>query len=283
MAIYKRYNTRKKRLNRGLLIWCLCILAVFAVTAIIGYTLGQRAEGVEGHLPAESIRPTDAETIAPLTERVMRAEYVEPSKLSAFRNDDPFVYASTWIYRNGEATFATAVGAGLGKDVKKLPSADAFNIEAGTSGLFEVRSVYADENVREILSAYEKALLAEYAASGLSEIVLVFSRMDASCMDAAFALADTLPHGAVLCVPYALLKDAFAARFFSEATTRGYTLALQADTTTAETFATDMEDYAFSFTRYQLRLVLTGEQAALLDAMREKNLLSYQFTSPKKD
>lgn len=283
MAIYKRYNTRKRKINRGLILWLCAILAIFAVTAIVGYVLGKRAEGAESYLTADTAQPTDPETIDPLTERVMRAEYAEPKDLAKFVNDDPFIYASTWLYRDGEATFATAVDAKLGKDIAKLPSVDAFGIEAGTSGLFAVRSIYADEAVREILATYEKALLAEYARAALSEIVLVFESMDADRMDDAFALADTLPHGAVLCVPYALLKEDFAARFFSEATERGYMLALMADASTANTFAADIEDYAFSFTRYQLRLVLEGKDAALLDVMREKNLLSYQFTSERKD
>lgn len=283
MAIYKRYNTRKRKINRGLILWLCAILAIFAATAIVGYALGKRAEGAESYLTADTAHPTDPETIDPLTERVMRAEYVSPKELAKFANDDPFVYASTWLYRDGEATFATAIDEKLEKDVAKLPSIDAFGIEAGTSGLFAVRSIYADEAVREILATYEKALLAEYAATALSEIVLVFERMDAELMDGAFALADTLPHGAVLCVPYSLLKEDFAARFFSEATERGYTLALLADANTKKTFAADIEDYAFSFTRYQLRLVLSGEDASLLDTMREKNLLSYQFISERED
>lgn len=283
MAIYKRYNTRKRRINRGLLLWLCAILAVFILTAIIGYTLGKRAEGAQSYLPAATAHPTDAETLDPLIERVMRAEYVAPKALAKFTHADPFVYASTWLYRDGNATFATSVDEKLGKDVSKLPSTDAFGIEAGTSGLFAVRSIYADEAVREIVTIYEKALLAEYAKTLLSEIVLVFERMDVSLMEDAFALADSLPHSAVLCVPYSLLKEDFAARFFSEATERGYMLALMTDSKTKKTFAADIEDYAFSFTRYQLRIVLSGSDAILLDTMHKKNLSSYQFTSERED
>lgn len=283
MPIYKRYNTRKRHIPRAVWVSAAVILTVFLLTVILGYSLGKRAEGAESHLPTETGTPTHSDTIDPLVERVMRAEYVAPEKIAKFQSDDPFVYASTWIYRDGSAAFATEVERALGKDVKKLPSTDSFAIEAGTSGMFAVRSLYAEENVREILLAYERALLAEYAASPLRELVLVFERMDLSLMEDAFALADTLPQKPVLCLPYAFLGEELAPRFFTEATERGYTLALMANKQTRKTFAEDIEDYAFFFTRYQLRLLLEGKDASLLDIMHEKNLLSYQFISPREE
>lgn len=283
MAIYKRYNTRKKRVNRALVIWICSILVIFAATAILGYALGKRAEGAGSYLPEGTAAPLGGDTIDPLVERVMRAEYVAPKDIAKFTHDDPFVYASTWLYLDGEATFATEVDRALGKDVRSLPATEALAIEAGTSGMFAVRSIYAEENVRDILFAYEEALLAEYAASPLRETVLVFERMDVSLMEDVFALAQTLPQRPVLCLPYAFLREELAPRFFTEATERGYTLALLADGSTKKTFAADMEDYAFFFTRYQLRLLLEGSAAELLTVMEEKNLLSYQFVSPRED
>ena len=278
MAIYKRYNTRKRKINRALLLWIAAILLIFAITAVIGYALGKRAAGAESYLPTVTVPTHEDESVAPIAKSTIHAEYVPPESLAAQTGDEPDTTLSTWIYRDGAATFVTAVDAGLGKDVSTLP---AFTASAKTSGLFAVRSIYADASVREILFTYETALLAEYAGTGLSEIVLVFERMDAETMSDAFALADTLPQGAVLCVPYALLHSEFAPRFFSEATERGYTLALLADADTAKTLAADTEDYAFSFTRYQLRLLLEGKDAALLDILQEKDLLNYQFISPR--
>lgn len=283
MAVYKRYNTRKRRIPR--FVWvCICIvLTVFLLTAILGHALGKRAEGAGSYLPEGTSPVVGGDTIEPLVEHVMRAEYVPPERIAAFQSDDPFVYASTWIYREGSATFATEVERALGKDVQKLPKTASFAIEAGTSGMFAVRSLYAEEHVRDILRTYEEALLAEFAASPLREIVLVFERMDLSVMEDAFALAEALPQKPVLCVPYAFLSAELAPRFFTEATERGYTLALMADSQTRKTFARDIEDYAFFFTRYQLRLLLTGKDAALLETMREKNLLSYQFVSAREE
>lgn len=281
MAIYKRYNMRKRRVHRGLWIWAGAMLLVFLLTAILGYALGKRAEGAESHLPPDTAPAIGGDTIDPLVERVMRAEYVQPAAVAKFSAEDPYIYASTWLYRDGNATFSTEVERALGRDVKDLPSLRSLDIAAGTSGLFAVRSLYAEENVRPILRAYEEALLREYAASPLRETVLVLARMDLGLMEDTFALADILPQKPVLCLPYAFLSSEFAPRFFTEATERGFALALLADADTRKHFAEDIEDYAFFFTRYQLRLVLEGKDAALLDVMREKNLLSYQFVSER--
>lgn len=283
MAIYKRYNTRKRRLNRTVLACILTLAVVFAATAIFGAILGNRAEGLQSHLPTETSPTNEGVSIDPLQEHAVHAEYAEPAALAAFTSDDPDAIASTWIYRDGSATFHTAVDAGLGKDVGKLPSVDAFSVPTGCSGVFAVRSIYADAAVRDILYTYETALLNEYAATSLSEVVLLFERMDADTMADAFSLADSVQKSVVLCVPYAVLHSEFAPRFFSEATERGYALALLADADTKKTLTTDTEDYAFSFTRYQLRLVLEGKDADLVTVLAEKDLLNYQFISPREN
>lgn len=280
MAIYKRYNTRKRKIHWGWILWALFLLAAFAATVALGHYLGKKAEGGESLIPAVSGNAGDTETITPLAERVMRGEYVEPSALAAFTTDDPFTYASTWLYRGGTANFATETDRKLGKDVSALPSLSAFSIEAGTTGLFEVQSVYADEQVRQVLASYEAALLAEFAAAEPSEIVLVFDKLDAECKDRVIAYAKSVG-GAVLCVPYSILTSEDCARFFSEAGDAGLSVALRVTDLTAEQLAADIEDYSFYFTRYELRLVLDGGAEALVDVLREKNVLNYQFCSPR--
>lgn len=280
MAIYKRYNTRKKKIHWGWILWTLLILAVFAATVVLGHYLGEKAKDGESLLPAASGSPGDNETITPLAERIMRGEYVEPTALAAFTTDDPFTYASTWLYHDGTANFAVETDRKLGRDVSALPALTAFSIDAGTTGLFEVQSVYADEQVRDVIAAYESALLAEFAAAQPSEIVLVFDKLDAEFKDRIFAYAKSVS-GAVLCVPYAILGDENCARFFSEAGDAGLSVALRVTDLTPEQLAADIEDFAFYFTRYELRLVLDGSDEALVDVLREKNALNYQFCSPR--
>lgn len=280
MAIYKRYSTRKKKIRWGFVLWALFILAAFAATVVLGHYLGEKAEGGESLLPAASGNPGDNETITPLAERIMRGEYVEPTALAAFTTDDPFTYASTWLYRGGAASFATETDRKLGKEVSALPPLSALSIEAGTTGLFEVQSVYADEQVREVITAYETALLAEFAAARPSETVLVFDRTDGEYKERILAFAKSVG-GAVLCVPYSILGSEDCARFFSEAGDAGLSVALRVTDLTPEQLAADIEDYSFYFTRYELRLVLDGDDAALVDVLREKNVLNYQFCSPR--
>lgn len=280
MAIYKRYNARKKKVRWGVILWVLFLLAAFAATVALGHYLGEKAEGGESLLPSVSGNSGAGETITPLAERIMRGEYVEPTALASFATDDPFTYASTWLYRGGTANFATETDRKLGKDVSALPSPTALHIEAGATALFEVQSVYADEQVREVITAYETALLAEFAAAEPSEIVLVFDKFDAECRDRVFAYAKAVG-GAVLCVPYSILTSEDCARFFSEAVDAGLTVALRVTDLTPEQLAADIEDYGFYFTRYELRLVLNGSDEQLLDVLREKNVLNYQFCSPR--
>ncbi len=282
MAIYKRYNARKKKIRPGIILWVLFIVAVFAATVALGHYLGEKAKGGENLLPSVTGYLGDNETITPLAERILRGEYVEPSALAAFTTDDPFTYASTWLYKGSAAGFATETDRKLGRDVSALPPLSAFSIEAGTTGLFEVQSVYADAQVREVIAAYEAALLAEFAAAQPSEIVLVFDRLDAECYDRVLAYAKSVG-GTVLCVPYSILFSEDCARFFSEAGGAGLSIALRVTDRTPEQLAADIEDYAFYFTRYEPRLILSGSDASLLDVLREKNALNYQFCSPRVD
>ena len=281
MAIYKRYNTRKKKIRWGWILWALLILGVFAATVVLGHYLGEKAAGGESLLPTASGSPGDNETITPLAERIMRGEYVEPTALAAFTTDDPFTYASTWLYRDGTANFAVETDRKLGRDVSALPALTAFSIDAGTTGLFVVRSVYADEQVREVIAAYEAALLAEFAAAQPSEIVLVFHTLDAAYTQRIFDFAKAHAENAVLCVPYSVLQSEDCARFFAEAADAGLTVALRVGTLTPEQLAADIENFSFYFTRYELRLVLDGSAEALTDVLREKNVLNYQFCSPR--
>lgn len=280
MAIYKRYNTRKKKIRWGVILWVLLLLAVFSMTVAFGHYLGKKAEGGESLLPSVTNSPGDNETIAPLAERILRGEYVEPAALAAFTTEDPFTYASTWIYRDGAATFATETDRLLGRDVSSLPALSAFSISAGTTALFEVQSVYADEQIREVITSYETALLTEFAAAGPSEIVLVFDTLNTECKDRIFAFTKA-QSGALLCVPYSILESEDCARFFSEARDMGLSVALRVQDLSPEQLLADIEDYAFYFTRYELRLVLAGSDEALVDVLREKNILNYQFMSPR--
>lgn len=279
MAIYKRYNTRKKKVRWGVILWLLFLLAVFAATVVLGSYLGQKATGNENLLPPVTGGNGDGETITPLVERIMRGEYAEPSALASFTTDDPFTYASTWLYTDGKAAFATETDRKLGKDVASLPSLSAFGIEAGTTALFSVNSIYADEQIRDVLIAYESALLAEFEAAKPDEIVLVFDRFDLTCKDSVFAFAKQITGGTVLCVPYSTLQSEDSARLLAEASDLGFSLALRAKDISPEQLANDIEDYAFYFTRYELRLVLDGNEEALVDVLREKNTLNYQFCS----
>lgn len=280
MAIYKRYNTRKKRVRWGVIVWVLCILAVFAATVALGSYLGKKAESGESYLPLATGNNADSETITPLAERVMHGEYVSPEELASFTAADPFTYASTWLYRDGETIFATDTDAKLGKDTSALPVLSTFDIEAGTTGLFAVQSVYADEQVRDVITAYENALLTEFTEKGPSELVLLFEQIDAECRDRIIAFAKSAGN-AVLCVPYSILHSEDCARFFSEAAEAGFCIALRAEGLTAEQLAADIADYSFYFTRYELRLVLSGSDEHLIEVLRENNALNYQFTSPR--
>lgn len=277
MAIYKRYNTRRKRVNYPLIIWAASLAAVLIITAVVGYVLGQKADGGESYL-TEPSHTADSETLASVIPHIMQAEYVEPEDLSAFASEDASAFASTWLYRDGEACFATDVQAALGGDTSMLAKKDAFGIASPVSGMFEVTSVYASENVREVICAYEVALLSEFAAGGPDEIVLVFETVTEENTGYILEFAKKVG-GAVISVPYDTLYESYFAKFISAATDHGYTVALMADDLSGEQLASDIEDYAVYFTRDFLRLMLSGDMPALADVLREKNVLNYQFYS----
>ncbi len=278
MAIYKRYNTRKKKINYPLIIWACCILLVFAVTVAVGAYLGKAAEGGVSYVTGDASSEGDGETLASVIPHIMQAVYVEPDKLADFTAEDTTLYASTWIFRDGESCFATEVEKALGKDTKKKPLLGSLAISSPVSGMFEVGSLYSAENVRGILAEYEKAVLSELSASGPDEVVLVFNELTEENYSDVISLAGELC-GGVISVPYEALYEGFFVRFLSLASENGFTTALMADRVSPEQLATDIEDYAVYFTRDFMRLMISGKDAALADVLREKNVLNYQFYS----
>ena len=67
MAVYKRYDQRRRRAVRNFCIWLAVILVIFAATALLGAYLGRRAETA----PAPVGRFTAPGDIAALRESVM--------------------------------------------------------------------------------------------------------------------------------------------------------------------------------------------------------------------
>ena len=285
MAVYRRYNRDDRRAVRRFCIWLCAVLIVLALTALLGTYHGRRAENSS---PVPSFSPSEAhggETVAPIAEHIVHGEYVEPTALAAALaaadpDADPYAHASVWLYKDGAATFATDADALLGRDTAALPTKDA--LRAGNvTGLFEVRSVYAAAEVRDVLFAYECALLREYAAAGIGEITLVFDRLDADCLADVTALAAACPGAVVLCVPFDTLTRDVCADFFTAAEAGGCSVALAADGIGKTELAESIEDYAFYFTKYNLRLVLDGTEEDLLEVLREKSMQSYQFRSAR--
>ncbi len=278
MAIYKRYNTRRKKINLGIIIWAVAMVCVLALTALLGAYLGRRAEGSESYLGVDGSFGDRSETLASVIPHVMQAVYVAPNDLAGFTSEDASLYASTWLYRDGEVCFASEVANALGADTSDKPSRDAFGVSVPVSGMFEVGSVYASDAVRGVLFEYEKALLGELAKSGPDETVLVYRDLNEENLTAVADNAAALG-GGVIAVPYGALYESYFARFLGAATEKGFTLALMADGVSAEQLANDIEDYAVYFTRDFMRLMLDGDDAELLTVLREKNILNYQFYS----
>ena len=283
MAIFKRYKTRKRRSYWGLVIWILCILLIFIATAVVGYVLGERAEGGENLLPSETGNHSAGITIAPLAERSVHGEYAEPEDVSAFTSEDPLALVSTWLYRDGQSNFKTDTDALLGRSTKELAKLDEFNIEAATSGFFEVTCVYADEKVRDIVETYERSLIREFEKGGPDEIVLVFNDVTIDNYEDILNFAESVNYTKLLCVPYTLLKDDICARFFSQAAEKQLTVALMADDLREKQFTEDIENYAFYFTKYNVRMVLLGIDDYLLDVLQENSILNYQFYSAREE
>lgn len=281
MAVYKRYDQRRRRAVRNFCIWLAVILVIFAATALLGAYLGRRAETAPAPHKLTGTGDLSAEVAAPIAEHIVHGEFVTPDTLPAFTGgDDPYAHASVWLYRDGTPTFATETDAKLGRDTTALPPVTS--LAAGNiTGLFEVRSIYADAQIRDVRYAYELALLKEYAAAGIGEITLVFDRLDSDCLEDVLRLASACPGAVALCVPFDTLASDVCTDFFTAAGAKGWSVALRAGGIRAEALAESIEDYAFYFTKYSLRLVLEGSEEGLLDVLREKSLQSYQFCSAR--
>ena len=281
MAVYKRYDQRRRRAVRNFFIWLAVILVIFAATALFGAYLGRRAETAPAPHKRTGTSDLSAEVASPIAEHIVHGEFATPEALPAFTGgDDPYAHASVWLYKDGAPTFAAETDTKLGRDTKALPSMTS--LAAGNiTGLFEVRSIYADEQIRDVCYAYEVALLKEYAAAGIGEITLVFDRLDADCLDDVLRLAAACPGAVALCVPFDTLSSDVCTDFFTAAGRGGWSVALRADGIGGEKLAESIEDYAFYFTKYSLRLVLEGSEEKLLDVLRAKSLQSYQFCSAR--
>lgn len=281
MAVYKRYDQRRRRAVRNFCIWLAVILVIFAATALLGAYLGRRAETAPAPHKLTGTGDLSAEVAAPIAEHIVHGEFVTPDALTAFTGgDDPYAHASVWLYRDGAPTFATETDAKLGRDTTALPPVTAL-AASNITGLFEVRSIYADAQIRDVRYAYELALLKEYAAADIGEITLVFDRLDSDCLEDVLRLASACPGAVALCVPFDTLASDVCTDFFTAAGAKGWSVALRAGGIRAETLAESIEDYAFYFTKYSLRLVLEGSEEGLLDVLREKSLQSYQFCSAR--
>ena len=279
MAIYKRYNTRKKKIPWSVIIWVSGILLVFALTVWFGHYLGQKA-GKSEELYLGGTGPLGGEaSISPLVEKTLRGEYVEPSELADFVSASEDVWASTWIYKDGKATFATEFDKRYGIAKDGLPSLDSFDIKANTIGMFEVQGIYA-EHGESVITEYELLLLEEFSQSGLDEVLLVFNDVTKENSEKVFEFAKKVKVQSVVCVPYSMLGDS---AFFAEAADNRLLLALNAEDVSPEQLASDIEKHSFYFTKYNLRLVIGGEDAALVDVLYEKVLPNYQFSSKLKE
>lgn len=278
MAVYRRYNTRRKKINYPLIIWAASLILVLVITAVIGNYLGGRAEDGEDYYKGTDSYLGNSETLASVIPHIMQALYVEPKDLARFTTEDPTLYASTWLYKDGEAQFASEVESSLGTNVSKKPKLDAFAISSPVSGMFEVKSIYLQKNVSGIMREYEKALIWEFSKCGIDETVLVFNSLTEENMSEVIAISKELS-GAVVAVPYNSLYEDYFVKFLSTASENGFTVALVASKLKKDTLARDIEDYAVYFTRDFIRLMISGSEDYLTEVLREKNLLNYQFYS----
>ena len=276
MAIYKRYNTRRKKLDGRIIFPVLIVLAVFALTVLLGLYLGNKASGGEALYTGTDDAVHNGDVLAPLSEKSVCGEYVEPEKLSKFVAESEEIWASTWIYKDGKTLFATETARKLGEGTKGLPSIKSFDISCGTLGLFEVSGIYSDEAVKGIISEYERTLLCEFADSGLDEAVLVFRDVTTENYKTALEFASSVKGAKSVCVPYTMLESQ---EFFSEANERGLPVALLANGVKAEQLESDIEKYSFYFTKYNIRLVLSAKDKALTEVLGRHTVLNYQFYS----
>lgn len=279
MSVYKRYNTRRKRVPKGL-IFCVCaVLVSFVLAAALGNHLAKKAADSEALYTGTSTVENGGKGLAPLSEKSIIGEYATPKDIAKFVADHEDVCASTWIYKDGKATFATETDKLLDKE-EKLPNITSLDIAAKTIGLFEVTSLYADEKIKNILTEYELSLLDEFAASGLDETVLVFGEVADENYEKIFDFAEKFSGAKMIAVPYSTLGNDV---FFAEAASRQLPLALKVDGITEKQLSEDIDTYAFYFTRYNLRLILEGKDSALVDTLSQNALLNYQFSSPEKE
>ncbi len=280
MAVYKGYHTRRKKVRWSLLILIASVLVIFAATVWLGSYLSRRAANPQ-HLPLPAPDVTGGETITPIIERTIHGEYVLSEALADFSSEDPFTYASTVLYRGGVCMFASETDRALGKDVSVRLPMSAFDIEYSTTGLFYVGALDWETAGRSVVYEYELSLIREFCASRLGETVLVFGEVTEENIEEIFEMAEAVGSPVTICVPYALLHSPLLARFFARVSEGGYTAALCVDSLTAEQLAADIEEFAFYFTKYNLRLVLEGEDEALLSVLSEASMLNYQFCSPR--
>ena len=279
MAIYKRYNTRKKKISSKIVVPIVCIAVVFALTVLLGNHLAKKADSVTPQYTGQVNGDSESIGLAPLSEKSLHGVYVDASDLEDFEAEDGDTWASTWLYKDGEPLFATELDASLGKENKKLPSVDALDIAYGTLGLFEVTSLYASDEVKGIVTEYEKALIREFASSGLDEVVLVFNDVTDENYREVLDFASDIACAKVVCVPYEMLKSQ---EFFSAAADKGLNLALNADGVEAARLENDIDTYAFYFTKYNLRLVISGKATDLVEVLGKHTLLNYQYSSASK-
>ena len=110
MAVYKRYDQRRRRAVRNFFIWLAVILVIFAATALFGAYLGRRAETAPAPHKRTGTSDLSAEVASPIAEHIVHGEFVTPEALPAFTGgDDPYAHASVWLYKDGAPTFAAAI------------------------------------------------------------------------------------------------------------------------------------------------------------------------------
>lgn len=276
MAIYKRYNTHRKKIDRRIVISLSVIVTVFILTVLLGLHLGKKAEDSQPLYTGQVQENADGETLAPITEKSVLGEYVAPEKLKDFTADNINVFASTWLYRNGKTPFATETDKKLGNNTKGLVPLDVLNTERGVLGLFEVKGLYSDEQIKGVITEYELSLINEFAECGTREIVLVFQETTEENYKAALEFVEKTNSVTMICVPYTMLGSQ---EFFSAAADKGIAVALITDKLTEEQLESDINTYAFYFTKYNIRLVLSEKERGLVDILKKHTVLNYQFYS----
>lgn len=279
MGVYKRYDNRPRKSRKFFFLWIGFILLVFALTALFGYLLGKKAAGTPHYtLPAQS-EDAGGALLSPAAEQKFHGIFVSAEDLPVFSTEDPDAFATFWLYRDGQACFAAETDRLLGNRLPELPTLDLSGLSFHTSGLFAVRSLTAEEPIREVCTAYERALLSEFAGSGISEIVLCFDKADPDRFAEMLEYAKDLPVRTCICVPYALLHNADGVRCFAAAEAAGCPVVLDAGALTPDALRADLTTYGFYYTRYRVRLLLSGESAALADVLSEATAECWQFCS----